>query len=380
MNRFSRRALLGGMAGGALRAADLPAWNSGKGKWFPSEARRYRDRETGREVLQLTNSPFYSGNLYFTAQSFTRDNKGLVFLSNRPAKTELYMAELETGRFQQLTEAETGAYHACVCPKTNTVAYLDNSAVWMLDLRTLEQRKVYSFPKDHRPDLLSIDDDGKYIAFAHCVPLEKSLAPDQTHHSWVIRIKTDGSGSQVVHEEDYWISHVIINPRDPDTILFCHEGSWDVVRQRLWLVQADGSRLRKIRVEETAELSIGHEHWTEHGEAVGYHGFYRGRAFLGRVRKDGTGIEEYTMTAPSGHTSATEDGRLVLGDGGVEYPFISLYRFKGQFAVPEVLCNSGRIYRVGVHGHANFSSDGKYVVYASERGGQSNVYVVATGA
>jgi oligogalacturonide lyase len=377
MDRMTRGTFLKSVAVGSAAAA---AWQGGKGKWFPSEARKYRDPDTGREVLQLTNSSNYSGNLYFTAQSFTRDNRRVVFLSNRPAKTELYLAELETGRFQQLTEAETGAYHACVCQKANTVAYLDNSAVWILDLSTLVQRKLYSFPKDHRPDLLSIDDDGKYIAFAHCVPLEKPLGPDQTHHSWLIRINTDGSGSKVVHEEDYWISHVIINPADPDTILFCHEGSWEVVAQRLWLVQADGSRLRKIRVEPTPEWAIGHEHWTEHGEAVGYHGFYRGRAFLGRIKKDGTGMREYTMASPSGHTSATEDGRMALGDGGVEYPFISLYHFKGQFAIPEVLCNSGRVNRVGVHPHANFSSDGKYVVFASERGGQSNVYVVGTGA
>jgi oligogalacturonide lyase len=287
---------------------------------------------------------------------------------------------MESGRFQQLTEAETGAYHACVCQQANTVAYLDNGAVWILDLKTLEQRKLYAIPRNHRPDLLSIDDSGRYIAFAHCLPLEKALGPDQTHHSWLVRINTDGSGFKLVREEDFWISHVLINPTDPDTILFCHEGSWEVVAQRLWVVQADGTGLRKIRVEETPEVAIGHEIWTERGGAVNYHGSYKRRAFIGRVKKDGSAVRDYTMTAPSGHTSASEDGRLVLGDGTVEYPYISLYTFKGSVAIADPLCGSGRVNPAGLHAHANFSADGKLIVFGSERGGQANVYVVKTGA
>ena len=378
MHKISRAAFLQAAAGGALAYAADPQGK--KGTWFPSEARTFRDADTGREVLQLTSSPFPSSNLYFTAQSFTRGNKGLVFMSTRPKKTELYLAELSTGRFQQLTEAETGAYHACVCQQAETVAYLDNGSVWILDLKTLQQRKLYTYPAGHRPDLLSIDDSGRYIAFAHCLPLAKPLGPDQTHHSWLVRINTDGSGHKIVREEDFWISHVLINPTDPDTILFCHEGSWEVVAQRLWIVQSDGSGLRKIRVEVTPEEAIGHEIWTERGGAVNYHGSYKRRGFVGRVKKDGTGVRDYTMTAPAGHTSATEDGRLVLGDGNVEYPYISLYTFKGSVAIANPLCQSGREKPAGMHAHANFSADGKYIVFGSERGGNTNVYVIETGA
>lgn len=378
MTKISRSSFLGIAAGAVVSAGS--EWRGGKGRWFPSESRTFRDVDTGRQVRQLTNSSYPSGNLYFTAQSFTQDNRGLVFMSARPKKSELYLAELESGRFQQLTEAETGAYHACVCQKANTVAYLDNGGVWLLDLKTLEQRKVYSIPAGHQPDLLSIDNNGRYIAFAHCKPLEKPLGPDQSHHSWLVRINTDGSGFKLVHEEDFWISHVLINPSDPETILFCHEGSWEVVAQRLWVVQADGSGVRKLRVEEDPVIAIGHEIWTQGGGAVNYHGSYKQRAFIGRINKDGSNLREYTMTAPAGHTSATEDGRLVLGDGNVEYPYISLYRFQGSVAIAEPLCQSGRVNRAGLHAHANFSADGRYIVFGSERGGQNNVYLIQTGA
>ena len=362
---------------GILRAAQ-PA--PGKGKWLPSEKRVYQDEETGREIWQMTSSPYDSVNLYFTTQSFTKGSKGLVFMSTRPAKTELYYVELASGRIRQLTEAEIGAYHACVCPEANTVVYLDNGAVWWLSLATLETRRIFQIPQGQRPDLLSIDDSGRYVAFAYTHTLEKPLGPDQTNHSVIVRIRTDGSGFDKVHEEDFWISHVLINPTDPDTILFCHEGGWNVVRQRLWIVQADGSGLRKIREEEEPEVAIGHEHWTSHGAEVGYHGFHKGRHFLGRVKKDGTGQREYTMTAPSGHTSATEDGRLIVGDGSAEYPYVSLYRLKRAVAVAEPVAYRGVVKPRGdVHAHSNFSSDGRYIVFNSGRSGKAQIYVVPLG-
>jgi len=51
---------------GILRAAQ-PA--PGKGKWLPSEKRVYQDEETGREIWQMTSSPYDSVNLYFTTRA-----------------------------------------------------------------------------------------------------------------------------------------------------------------------------------------------------------------------------------------------------------------------------------------------------------------------
>jgi oligogalacturonide lyase len=365
------------MALGVAAAARNGVAGGGRGKWFPSEKTSYRDADTGREVWQMTNTPQGSSNLYFTAQSFTRDSEGLVFQSARSSpKTELYWMELKSGRFKQVTEVQTGAYGACVAPKANSVAYMDNGALWYLNLATLDSRRLFEVPAGYSPNLLSIDDAGRYVAFAYARTLEKPLGPDQTHHSVLVRVATDGSGFVKVHEEDFWISHVLINPRDPETIVFCHEGGWAVVAQRLWAIQADGTGLRKVRVEEEPAVEIGHEFWTEYGAALGYHGSYKRRSFIGRVRKDGTGQREYTVTAPAGHTTATEDGRMVLGDGTFDFPYICLYRMKGSVAIADPICHSLRMKADGIHAHANFSSDGKYVVFGGEKTGHPEVYVV----
>jgi hypothetical protein len=56
-----------------------------------------------------------------------------------------------------------------------------------------------------------------------------------------------------------------------------------------------------VRVVEEPAAEIGHEFWTEYGAALGYHGSYKRRSFIGRIRKDGAGKRQHTVTAPAGH-------------------------------------------------------------------------------
>lgn len=125
--------------------------------------------------------------------------------------------------------------------------------------------------------------------------LDKPISPLQTNHSQVIRVRSDGSDSETIYQQNYWISHVPVNPRDADTILFCHEGGWNIVEQRMWTVHARTGKLINIRVEEKPEISVDHEYWTENGAAVGYHGSYKGRQWVGRVNKDGTNMRDWTL-------------------------------------------------------------------------------------
>jgi len=288
--------------------------------------------------------------------------------------------DMKTGRLRQLTESQTGVGYATVCPRANSICYADNNAVWWLNIETLETRKIYQVPEGYRSDSLSVDDEGRYAVFGITRPLDKPISPLQTHHSQLIRVRTNGSGSERIYEENYWISHVLVNPGDPDTILFCHEGGWSVVAQRMWTVHAKTGKLNKIRVEETPEIAVGHEYWTEHGAAVGYHGSYNGRQWVGRVNKDGTNMREWTLTAPTGHSSASEDGRYMVADGNMDFPYLSLIHPMGNIGVLVPLAYRGKLDRTTPHAHANFSSDGKYLVWWSSLHGAPNVYYMETPA
>ena len=373
---MQRREFLTVLAAGAAVGQTKVA--GGRGKWFPSERRKYKDEVTGREVWQMTTHPGGSMNLYFTCQSFTKGNRGLVFTSGRTGRSELFLMEMATGRLRQLTEAETGIGYATVCQAANSICYADNGGVWWLDIGTLKTRKIFSVPPGYGTDSLSVDDAGRYASFVYNKRLDKPISPELTHDSHIVRVRTDGSGFDKVHDENFWVSHVLINPTDPDTILFCHEGGWSVVAQRMWTVDVKTKKLTKIRVEEKPEIAVGHEYWTEHGAAVGYHGSYLGRQWIGRIRKDGTGMREYTLTAPTGHSCASEDGKHIVADGNPDFPYLSLVHPMGDIGVLEPICGRGKLTRTDPHAHAAFSADGKWIVFCSARHGEPNVYLIET--
>jgi len=150
MHRTTRGSFLKTVAGAALAYGGQ--WSGGKGKWYPGESRTYRDPDTGREVRQLTSAPFPSYNLYFTAHELhsRQPGPGLHVLRGRKRPSCISPTWRPAGSNSSL-KPRTGAYHACVCQRANTVAYLDNGAVWSVDLKTLEQRKLYAIPKGPGP-------------------------------------------------------------------------------------------------------------------------------------------------------------------------------------------------------------------------------------
>jgi len=373
-----RREFLSALSAGAALAQTPAPVKGGKGQWLPSERRKYKDEVTGYEVWQMTQAKGGNVNLYFSCCSFTKDNRGLVFTSGRTGKSELFMTDMKSGRLQQLTAAETGVGYATVCPAANSICYYDNGAVWWLNIGTLETRKIFTIPEGYGSDSLSVDDTGRYAAFVYNKRLEKPVSNELTHDSIIVRVRTDGSGHEKIHQEGFWVSHVLINPTDPDTILFCHEGGWNKVAQRMWTVHVKTRQLTKIRVEETPEISVGHEYWTEHGAAVGYHGSYQGRQWLGRVNKDGTNTREWTLTAPTGHACGSEDGRYLVADGNIDFPYISLVRTMGNIGILFPLFSRGKLTSTMPHAHAAFSPDNKWIVFCSSRDGEPNVYLVRT--
>jgi oligogalacturonide lyase len=54
-----------------------------------------------------------------------------------------------------------------------------------------------------------------------------------------------------------------------DQILYAHEGPWDQVASRIWLVNLDGKQKQSLRPRQ-GEEELGHEYWTGDGKLVGY--------------------------------------------------------------------------------------------------------------
>ena len=63
------------------------------------------------------------------------------------------------------------------------------------------------------------------------------------------------------------LNHLQFNPRDPDLLLYCHEGTWHEV-DRIWTIRTDGSGMT-LRHKRTMDMEIaGHEFWSFDGRHI----------------------------------------------------------------------------------------------------------------
>ncbi|MWS88868.1 oligogalacturonate lyase family protein, partial [Escherichia coli] len=128
-------------------------------------------------------------------------------------------------------------------------------------------------------------------------------------HCRLLRVDLRSSESQVIHEEKIWLGHPIYRPFDDHTVAFCHEGPHDLVDARMWLVNEDGSHVRKVKAHAPGE-SCTHEFWVPDGSALIYVSYLKGQQGRTIYRFDPeSGVNESLMTMPAcSHLMSNFDG------------------------------------------------------------------------
>ncbi|MCL4722634.1 MAG: hypothetical protein M5U12_33590 [Verrucomicrobia bacterium] len=81
----------------------MPPCLTDPGRDWGVERQTYTDPVTGLSVQELTRPGTAADNLYFHFSNFTADNRHVLFTSDRTGSTQLYRAEVATGRIVQLT-------------------------------------------------------------------------------------------------------------------------------------------------------------------------------------------------------------------------------------------------------------------------------------
>ena len=359
-----------------------------KGDTFPAEMVGYVDEETGRRVTQLTSSPSHDHHFYFTSTSFHPDGEHLFFSSRRTGKFNIFSMNLKSGRMRQITECEKiSSLAACLDPRGHEVYYWDGPDLKASDIETPEERHLYTVPQGFRGGLLSIPDDGSRLVFPATPILELKTQTEKIYSGMqemfercdrtdIVVVPTDGSACWVAYRENCWASHVNVCPTDPDLILYCHEGSWTMVQQRMWLVRSDGSGRRPLRPQEP-QNALGHEYWHRDGQTVGYHGHLKeGRTdpIFGLINKDGSHCREYHTQRSTGHSQSSADGKMHTCDGAGLICLIEPEDGTASFTPLARHDTSGEM-QIG-HAHPIFSPDGKFVLFTSDKSGVCNVYMV----
>ncbi len=299
-----------------------------KGDIITLDFTTFTDSDTQVEVTRITPKDVICHRNYFYQKCFTNDGNQLLFAGDFDGNRNYYLADLTTQKARQLTEgAGDNTFGGFISTDEQSFFYVKNELYLMqVDFDTLEERIVYTVEAGWKGY-------GTWVANSDCtklVGIEIKQECYQPLTSWekfaafyhtnptcrLIKVDILTGKLDVVHQEDAWLGHPIYRPFDDNTIGFCHEGPHDLVDARMWLVNEDGSDVRKIKTHAPGE-SCTHEFWIPDGSAMAYVSYFKGQTERVIYKADPQTLanEKVMQMPPCSHLMSNHDGSLMVGDG-----------------------------------------------------------------
>lgn len=365
-----------------------------------------QDPDTGVEVTRLTPPEVTCHRNYFYQKCFTNDGNKLLFAGEFDGNWNYYLLDIAAAEAVQLTEG-TGdnTFGGFLSPDDKSLYYVKNERTLLeVNLETLVEREVYNVPADWVGY-------GTWVANSDCTKL---VGIEISKDDWVplndwkifhdffhkgpncrlLRVDLQNGESAVIHQEKNWLGHPIYRPFDDNTVAFCHEGPHDLVDARMWMVNEDGSNVRKVKEHAEGE-SCTHEFWVPNGSSLMYVSYLKGqqgRTIYSYNPDNGENTEVMQMPACS-HLMSNFDGTLLVGDGSgtpVDVKDTSgytidndpyLYAFdiakKAYFRVARhdtswaTFANSRQV----THPHPSFTPDDSAILFSSDKDGNPALYI-----
>ncbi|HNT76245.1 MAG TPA: oligogalacturonate lyase family protein [Anaerolineae bacterium] len=384
------------------------------GQTWPSEIREWTDPKTGRVIRQLTQT----GNnvhLYFTENSFDARENFIIFVSDRAAGRDcapednphynLFRLTLDDGVITQLTDEPTAVHSITKTPDSRLIVYTVGPCIRCLDTATGVTTTVYEETGGFRIGAPSISPNRRYIAFCRNERIDTPRGPNYTGFKESFYRTKDGRITLAyldhaewldVFTDTHWLGHFQFCPDDGTLATFCHEGPWNLVTQRIWLLDFV-SRAVWPCYRQDEQDTIGHEFWTHDGyvffddRGPGHDGTItssRTQAvavetavnqntlipFVGLADRRGNLVRRIDMPYYCNHYHANPDNTVLVGDDVDELVLIDI---SGEKTHLEPLCAHGTSWHTqSSHCHPTWSWDGRRILYASDKGGKVNLYLV----
>lgn len=377
-----------------------------KGKKWPSERKSFHDPLTGITITQLTDYNAHSYHLYFTNNAWYDGNTKLLIGSDRENSTNLYSIDILSGELTQLTDLKRkqkkGIQGTFINPHKKEAYFTLDRCIVAINLETYHESALFELPEGYHFSNLSCTADGKHLCFGLTEDLSNSIKSnlsggyigfEETEaarpHCQICLLTIETGEMRIIHEEKRWIGHVNASPTQPNLITFCHEGPWEKVDHRIWVLDIDTGRKWKVAEGELNQYA-GHEYWHADGLRIGYHGFTdsldrKDGKFLGSVKFDNTEYEQFNFPYQNMHIHS-KDTQLIVGDGQQTIAYHGEYyqdclflwkKSKEKMEGPKVLCkHRGSFHIQQVHVHPCFSPDSTKILFTSDMSGYGNVYLV----
>ncbi|WWC73352.1 uncharacterized protein I206_107319 [Kwoniella pini CBS 10737] len=335
-------------------------------------------------------------SLLFVGKAFRR----AYYLLNN-AKT-LYWVDLDTGVSHLIAKEPLGDIQTINANETY-LAGVEVDPTYKSDILELFSKRD---PKTDQFVYEANWPDGTPMTYADAkeVRLSQRLEARVPMVLFLIDVNT-GERKDVYRATD-WLNHLLFSPTDPNLLMFCHEGPWHQV-DRLWLLDLEGgSKPQRIHERRMNMEIAGHEWFSHDGKTVWYDlQTPRGEDFWVAGYEIKTGKRTHyhlERNEWSVHFHSSYDNSLFCGDGGDSgmvahaQDGMYLYLFKpkripdvaglkspnagnlivpGSFESKKLVDLSDNDYRL--EPNANFTPDGKHLIFRSSKYGGLHVYAVA---
>ncbi len=347
-----------------------------------AEWKKFRDPKTGYEVWQITTDKAASVAPYFERQAFTRDDRYVLFTSNRTGEWRLYRADLADGRIVLVTSLAGRARSWTVLPDTDDAYVAQGTVLVRLNVPTLRAEPVLDLADrfEGRPRWSqSYSADGRFTV---------ATSRDEDGTTFYHVDLKDRTVRKVFRWEGR-LSHPLLCPTEPGLVSFVPypDTQNDMTlpmekRARTWLADCRTGRARPFLTCPYG-FRATHETWSADGKR--FYFFKKTQpgwvpvAICSIDRTGGDWREHYRSDLVLGHGISSADGRWFLSDGQKpgDNPLVLVDLASGAGETvcwPDASITGG--HREHAHVHPSLSQTARFAVYTSDSTGTPQVYVV----
>jgi len=331
---------------------------------------------------------------YMYAQAFSRDERYLVFCSDRDGGSRLYRLEVGTGDVVDLSGARGCAMLGLnVHPNGEEVFYVDAAGreLWAANLYTLEDRRVASAERpdwDFLSGIPGFSGDGRKVC---CSWHTRPAGDSRFGRGGVAVAGCDGTPFEEVFRREEDIQHVQFCPGAGYMMTFAVYPDYQDKREgdrarraRAWRLDY-ASRVAEPFLVTPPGFRATHEFWSADGARLFFHKKTVGGWVPNWVCSIDAGGGDYrehfrSDTRRLGHSSVSRDNRWLLVDSQ-DPGENELYLVDMTTGSSEILCWPNASITGGhpCHVHPSFSPSGRMALFTSDASGKTQVYIVPLG-
>jgi oligogalacturonide lyase len=379
------------------------------GAEFGSEKCYYQDEKTGRKVCQLTTTA-NNYHFYFLDNSFSQDDREIYFLSDRGAPQDgifnVFKMDLKSGKIIQITDEKNGVNHrATKTPDSEFIVYTTGNKIKKVNTGNGQCETLYEEKGNFNMRAPFISPNKKYFGVVRNeLRSEFERGPNYkgfkesmyaVKKAYVTVVYLDGSKVIDIYEDTHYLGHFQFAPDDSSLAMFCHEGPWNLVQQRIWLLDLI-SRSVKPCFRQKEDDCVGHEFWTRDGliffdnRRAGHDGtitsdktqavveeVLEGESpYIGLADKNGELIRKINMPYYCNHYHANNDNTLLVGDTAEDVVLIDIGDSDQKPTIQTLCAHQTSWYTSTRHCHPTFSWNGDQILFESDRSGNQQLYLL----